>query len=63
MIKTKINDMQRKHITERLNISKKTLYNWENDLHTENYYKYLELLKILEINPLEHLEEYKKRQS
>jgi hypothetical protein len=62
MIKDRITEMQRKSIREKLKISARTLYNWENNLHTKNFFKYLELLEILEIDPHEHLEEYKKKQ-
>lgn len=61
MIKNKLNDMKRKNIKEKLNISTRTLYNWENDLHVENTMKYIELLEVLGIDPLKKLEEYKQK--
>lgn len=61
MIKEKLDNMKKTKIKEKLNISTRTLYNWENDLHVENIMKYIELLKILEIDPIEKLKEYKQK--
>lgn len=61
MIKEKISSMVKKNICQQIDISPKTLYNWENDIHIESIMRYIKLLKLLEIDPFEKLAEYEKR--
>lgn len=61
MIKEKISSMVKKNICQQIDISPKTLYNWENDINIESIMRYIKLLKLLEIDPFEKLAEYEKR--
>lgn len=63
MIKEKLDQVQRKNITDTLDISPKTLYNWENNKHIEMIMKYIELCKLLKICPYDMLEIYKQKNS
>lgn len=65
MIKKKLDELSisRKEICEILQISKTTLYNWENKEHIIPMMKYIWLLKICEIDPFELLEEYIKERN
>lgn len=63
MIKKKLDEMKRKEICKALDISRRTLHNWENDKHIENTIKYIELLYRLGIDPKDKVEEYKKKES
>lgn len=59
MLKDKIDDYSRTTICEKLNISRSTLNNWEK-YQTDNIFKYLTLCEMLNIDPFEELENYRK---
>lgn len=61
MLKNKLDELSRQSICEQLEISRPTLNNWEK-YKTHNVFKYIELCKILHINPFDELEKYKEVQ-
>lgn len=59
MLSEKLNEYTRNQICERLEITRKTLNNWEN-YKTHNIFKYLELCEFLQINPFDELENFRR---
>ena len=63
MLTQKLDEYTRKMICERLEISRRTLYNWEHEIGITNIVKFIELLDILGIDPLEYMQTYNQKNS
>lgn len=58
--KIKEKGIKKKFISEKLQISDRTLYNWTNYENIDNIIKFIDLLKFLNININDFLNDYKK---